>query len=192
MNTTYAIVIEDKKKASEKGLIKKLYAAIAKRFRPQRRVWDIIVESRVNTGDAVVIDLGADKYYRFERKFYDYLDTKNYLKSAKAFSVANEKTLLLMRDWDIISRLLDIIDPLEDDNKTVIKLRISKPKPRFVAQRVKYVTADPVYIYRDYVRVGFDAFKRHFDPFTGDSYVKVDGKKFYIDIDRNGKEYLSE
>jgi len=196
MNKTIAIVIEDKKKATEKGLFKSVYQSLLKKFSPKRRYLDVLVESKIKNGDAIILEIGDKKsYYQVEKDFYNFLSDLTYTKSSKAFSVSDENTLLLMRDYKKIKRLIEqLIDPLyeEDDNKTVITLQVSKPKPKYTVERVKYVTADPVYIYRDYVRVGWDSFKRQFDPFSGNSYVKIDGKKFYIDIDRNGKEYLSE
>jgi hypothetical protein len=190
MNKTITIVIEDKKKATEKGLLKKIKEMIKDKFYPKRRFQDYIIESLLSNGDAITLDFGKSNY-QVEKEFFNY-SNNSYQKSARAFSVSDENTLLLMRDWNkIVNLLLDSSD-LYDDNTTVIKIRRSTPKPTVKVERIHYKTVDPVYIYRDYVRVGFDSFKRHFDPWSGDSYVKVDGKKFYIDCDRYGKEYLSE
>jgi len=193
MSKTIAIVIEDKKKASERGIFKSVYDRIIKKFSPKRRFFDVIVERRINNGDALVLEFGDKNYYQLEKNFFNFTGDLSYTKSSKAFSVTNENTLLLMRDLKKIIQLLDLADLYYDydDNKTVIRI-VSKPKPKYTVKRVKYLTADPVYIYTDYVRVGWDSFRRQFDPWTGDSYIKVDGKKFYIDTDRNGKEYLSE
>jgi hypothetical protein len=134
MNRTLTIVIEDKKKATEAGLIQKIGTYLKKKLAPNKYIVD-----QLRNGDAIIVDLGK-KSYQVEQQFVEFITPTSYRRTPRSQNVALEDTLFLMRDNQrIFSMLEDLLD-IANDERTVIRVQVEPKKPTI--QKVNIRTVD--------------------------------------------------
>jgi hypothetical protein len=165
----FAIVLDNEEKKVNKSLFQRLIASIKGKF--QRRH---PLEDRLQ--------------YLLENEDFEYEGIIH------VGDQKSENKYFLMRDFENIVRL---IQEFCDDECTCrgdrrhdgkdYEITIELPKRKKLRKVTVY---DKVTILERWVKIGYDMYRKHSDPWTGEEYIIVDGDTYDIRRDRYGKEYL--
>lgn len=106
----------------------------------------------------------------------------------KSYKSVSSKQLNLMRDFEELVELLStfVEEPKEDTYE--IEITFERPKPKKLK---KVTTYEKITILERWVKIGYKMYRRHFNVWTGESYIVVDGDVYNIKSDRYGREYLA-
>jgi hypothetical protein len=188
MNNKYVIVIEKKKLATERGVMRQLKDFLRKNFCPKPKYTLCDPLRYLNEGDAIVVDFSSGRpEYHVESNYIQVL-TYGYARTQKSFSDSDKQLLFLMKDYARIIQMFNDLLERQQDETTVIEVVVkSPPKPK---RRLTIEVWEKITVLERFVKIGLRTFTRHFNIWTGEEYIVVDGDVFYIRNDRHGREYL--
>lgn len=179
---TLDIVLDVEKKKEQVSLFKKLVNSLCTRKkRPTttaleniRKMYKTLKHEEVYPHSAISI-----KNLNFEFEILNALDASRSISANK---------LNLMRDFERLVELLStfVEEPKEDTYE--IEITFERPKPKKVK---KVTTYEKITILERWVKIGYKMYRRQFNPWTGESYIVVDGDVYNIKSDRYGREYLA-
>lgn len=182
--TSFDIVFDVKEKQQRKSLINRLFGCIAPKKRISTKVMDNLkkLSAAIERDERSSINVVRvlDSEFNFEA-----LSTLGLFLSKKR----SEKEYNLMRDFEILNNILSSLVYDEPKRKNVeIEITIEIPKPKTLK---KVTTYEQIHILERWVKIGYKMYRRHFNVWTGNSYIIVDGDVYDIKTNRYGVEYLA-
>jgi hypothetical protein len=187
-NLKHFAIIFDEKKPRNVSYFKRLINAVSEKLGSKKKTVEdlflrVIEENECDYRDALSVNIQdsiLDYIPRIERSIRLSANTKKYF---------------LMRDFeDLVELLTSCCDDSDSCRCKKSKSRnyefeITVEVPRRKALK-KVTVYDKVTIMERWVKIGYKLYRRHFDAWTGDEYIVVNGQTYDIKSDRYGREYL--
>jgi hypothetical protein len=183
----FAIIFDEERRQKNLSYFKRLINAVSeklgtKKSYVERFFYNIIQDHELDYRDAVDVNI--------DDLIFDYIPRAQKRERLSA----DIKKYFLMRDF---RDLVDLISSYcEEDNfhscrknrkgRYDIEVTIEVPRKK------KVTVYDKVTILERWVKVGYDMYRKQFDPWTGREYVVIDGDVYDIKRNRYGKEYLQD
>jgi len=178
---SFAIVVDEEKKTRQLNCFQKLVNAINSKFNRGKKTdsekfLKQLLSMNLTLGDAVQINDSQFDYSIIRKEQTRRLDE------------ANINKYFLMKDFEKVLELLRLYAEEPVENTVDIEITIEIPKPKKLK---KVTTYEKITVLERWVKIGYKMYRRHFNPWTGDSYIVVDGDVYDIKSDRYGREYLA-
>jgi hypothetical protein len=196
---SFAIVLDEEQPEKNTNCFQRLVNALGKKLTNHRpgtvASQNILkmyrtVKKEATYGDAFIIrnnsfEFDLVKKAKARRLFWDSLREEG-----SFFDVEPKaKKYNLMRDFETLVELLSSLCCEERSRPEVeIEVTVEVPRPKKLR---KVTTYEKVTILERWVKIGYKLYRRHFDAFTGDEYIVVNGDVYYIKENRCGQEYLA-
>ena len=177
---TIDIVLDTIQKEEQVSLFKKLFGGLCRKKRPStvameniKKLYKTIRTEEIHPYSVVRLN------NTFEHEFFNVLNTSK---------TRSEKQLNLMRDFTELIELLSTFVEQPKEDVYEIEISFERPKPKKVK---KVTTYEKITILERWVKIGYKMYRRQFNPWTGASYIVVDGDVYDAKSDRYGREYLA-
>jgi hypothetical protein len=179
---SFDLILDVKRKEEQISLFKKLINSFSCKKRPAtiameniRKMYKTLQSDKVSKGSAFRVINN-----QFDYELLHALDFRHF-ESNNKFN--------LMRDFEQLVKLLQsFCDEPRREKEYDIEITIEVPKPKKLR---KVTTYEKITILERWVKIGYKMYRRHFDSWTGDSYIVVDGDVYNIKCDRYGTEFLA-
>ena len=175
---SFDIIFDVEEKEERKSCLRKLWESITCKHRPST----IAMKNIRAMYKSALTDEECDGYRINTRSFdYELLQAARRKKESK-------KQYNLMSDFERLVKLLTSYVEEPERPEYEIEVTIEVPKPKKLR---KVTTYDKITILERWVKIGYQMYRRHFDAYSGDEYIVVDGDVYEIKCDRYGREYLA-
>lgn len=179
------LMIDVEKKEEQVSLFKKLINSFASTFKTRKKRPTTIAMENIRKmyktlkSEEVTIGCG----FRISGSSFE-----NELLLAQRKRQISNSQLNLMRDFEQLVKLLSsfVEEPKEEVYEFEVTIEVPKPKKLY-----KATTYEKITILERWVKIGYKMYRRHFNVWSGESYIVVDGDVYDIKTDRYGREYLA-